>query len=108
MEYKLTVPMQVKVRDEFVSIPVRYSIHNENENVTIYNCTVDLPTDEIPDWLHPHEFSIKKVYSPGVPIGITVRSISPNPMGTLDATSFAAETMDQLLFKETYRTSNVG
>lgn len=104
MEYKIRVVIQLQQDDTTFSAPVLYKVEEERENVTIYNCTVDLPADKIPAWLTPGKFSIKKVYSPGDgATGVTVHSIKPNPLRSLDATFFADQAMHQIRVNEINR-----
>jgi hypothetical protein len=89
MDKVIRIPMQLTQKDEYVSIPVRYTVERENEAVTIYSCKVDLPKDKIPEWLTPHEFSIRKVYKK--PVTVTQLSHIKN-WGSVDAALFADET----------------
>jgi hypothetical protein len=63
---------------EVVIVPMLYSTEQENERVTNYHFRVNLPTDEVPDWIAPHEFTIREVTSkssPGRP-GVTTTLFS--------------------------------
>lgn len=89
--------MQLTQKDEYVFIPIRYTVEQENEAVTVYSCKVDLPTDKIPEWLAPHEFSIRKVYKK--PITVTKLSHNKN-WGSVDAVLFADETSKHINVRE--------
>jgi hypothetical protein len=102
MKKTIRISMQLTHKEEFVSIPVSYITEQENENVTVYNCSVNLHNNDIPDWLEPTTFSIRKVYKKP----ITHTSIKPTgKWANIDAALFADETMKHIRVKETYKSN---
>ena len=98
MEYKLKVVYLRLNTSKSVSLPVCCSVEQENISVTRYHCRVDLPTNEIPEWVTP-EFNIRKVHNSK----ITSTKITPmdKHWSSPDAALFADETAKTIRFRET-------
>ncbi|MBZ0097772.1 MAG: hypothetical protein K8F30_01730 [Taibaiella sp.] len=78
---------------EVVVVPVLYSTEQENERVTNYHFRIDLAADDVPDWIHPHEFTIREVSSessPGRP-GVTTTLFSEINVKHADMHGFIGE-----------------
>lgn len=75
---------------ETYSVPVMFKIIIEGRT-TIYDCKVDLPREELPEWLTVTEFQIPHVYTPGNP-GVTMTAFGDvKGIGNIDTAIFVAE-----------------
>ncbi len=99
MEKSITIPIQLTSGDH-VNMPLLYSVSNEgnNENIKLISCKINLPADEIPEWLSPSAFTIRQVYSPGSygDVGVTVTEFSSIPCKNIDSANFVSNTHDQI------------
>lgn len=96
MNKLIHVAIQLTQADEFVSIPVSYTIIQENEIATIYSCKVDMPVEKIPKWLLDTEFSFRKVYKNGV----TIMSKMHSSLHNVDTCLFVDEVMQHIRTRE--------
>ena len=65
MEKKVRVHYSLYDSDQSVVLPVKYEVLEDNGS-TIYQCSVDLLEDELPDWLDIKDFAIETHYENGV------------------------------------------
>jgi len=104
MEKSVSVPTKLSASGEYISIPVRYTINEEdgNENIKLINCQVDLLSDEIPEWLSPTVFTIRQVYNPGYSgvAGVTVTELSRISCKNVDSANFVDSTHEHIRLKE--------
>lgn len=95
-----TTNITIEFSNENLIIPLLYSVQNEddNENVKLISCKVNLPADEIPSWLSPSLFTIRRVYSPGShgDIGVTVTELGSIPCKNIESAKFVERSYDQI------------
>ncbi len=55
MEKAVSISIHLQATGKQVSIPIAYTINTEDgiDNLRLINCKVDLPDEEIPEWLSP-------------------------------------------------------
>ena len=94
----IKIPFELPEQKEALSISVKYSIEDKSNDVSFIHCKVDMAVEEIPEWLFPYEFVIKKYYN----AGITVRSILADKYKTVEAALFTNAAADHIRVKETY------
>jgi hypothetical protein len=103
MEKQISVPLKLS-SGEYVTLPLIYSISNEdgNENIRLMNCRVNLPDNELPEWLSPAVFTIREVYSPGSygAVGVTLTEFSSIPCKNIDSANFVGAVHDHISLKE--------
>jgi hypothetical protein len=104
MEKSVLISTKLSASGDYISIPVRYSINEEdgNENIKLIDCTVDLSPDEIPEWLSPAVFTIRQVYNPGYTgvAGVTVTELSRIPCKNVNSANFVDNTHEHIRLKE--------
>ncbi len=99
MEKLTSIAIQLSSGDH-ATMPLLYSVLNEdgNENIKLISCKVNMPADEIPEWLSPSAFTIRQVYSPGSygGVGVTLTELSSIPCKNIDSANFVSNTHDQI------------
>lgn len=94
------INIAIQLSSENVIIPLLYSVQNEddNENVKLISCKANLPADEIPSWLSPSSFTIRRVYSPEShgDIGVTVTEFGSIPCKNIESAKFVENSYDQI------------
>lgn len=95
MKKPIIIPVTLS-NGENVEIPLLYSITNDdkNTNITLIDCQVDLPDEEIPEWLSPTTFTIRQVYLPGESggLGVTNTEVSHISCKNTDTAQFIGNT----------------
>lgn len=97
------VSIQLSNSGEYVLIPVLYTIENENnnENIKLINCKVNLDDKKIPEWLSPSEFVIRQIYNPGYAgVGVTVTELSSIHCKNTDSAVFVDRVHESIRLNE--------
>jgi hypothetical protein len=97
---KIIVSMHLAPNGRSVPIDVSYTVEQENEMVTNYHCTIDMPAEEIPDELKLKALSVRKVRTNNV----TSYSIVPHVFENTATALFAGDLAEQIRFRSTIET----
>lgn len=86
-------------------IPVLYDVEDKGDQcLQIIRCTVGLPTNEIPVWLHPQKFDLITHIREGMQV-IDYGKEPDGELRTLDAEFFRYKVYSEILFKEQKRSA---
>ncbi|MGJ1360604.1 hypothetical protein ACR79B_05040 [Sphingobacterium spiritivorum] len=95
MKKPIIIPVTLS-NGENIEIPLLYSITNEdnNPNIRLIDCQVDLPDEQIPEWLSPTTFTIRQTNSPHVSggNGVTTTEVSHIKCKNIDTAKFIGNT----------------
>ncbi|EFK57348.1 hypothetical protein U0038_17545 [Sphingobacterium spiritivorum] len=95
MKKPIIIPVTLS-NGENVKIPLLYTITNDdnNPNIRFIDCQVDLPDEEIPEWLSPTTFTIRQVCLPGEAggLGVTNTEVSHIRCKNTDTAKFIGNT----------------
>ncbi|HXS35324.1 MAG TPA: hypothetical protein VN721_01375 [Flavipsychrobacter sp.] len=82
-----------------MSIPLLYEME-DNDNIQLIRCRVNLPLSEIPIWLRPHKFEVRAMYDGNA---YQVLFNETRGVDTIDAALFMDAAQEQLFLKEKRR-----
>lgn|SRR5690242_4208750 len=97
-EKAIVVPYKLSTTGQLVSIPVSYTIENE-DNVRTITCTVNPGNSLLPFWLQ-RKFNIKLLFTDGCFVHLFDES---NIIKNLDTSLFIDQAYDSIIMKEKLR-----
>jgi hypothetical protein len=96
MEKSILIRYSPRGDQQDVSIPLLYNKEDE-DNIQVLTCRVNMPYPQIPSWLHPHKFQLRALYD-----GNTYMPLMNETSGnyTLDAALFMEKAQEEILTAE--------
>ena len=84
-------------------IPVTYNVEDhKDECMQIIHCSVGLPKNEIPSWLHPLTFNLITHIREGIQL-VDYAASANHELRTLDAEFFRYKVYSEIVFREQRR-----
>ncbi len=104
MQKNIVIHTKLSNYGEIVRIPVSYSIIDEdnNENIKLITCKVNLDEYEMPEWLSPTEFTIRQVYKTDSGKGVTVAELGNITCKNIDSANFISTTHEHIKVAEKF------
>lgn len=104
---QIDIHYYTRVGGEKKVIPVLYDVEDRQEQaMQIMHCTIGLPQNEMPAWLHPEKFDLITHKREGMQI-IDYSEHHDTELRTLDADFFRYKVYSEILFREQQRQNSM-